>query len=116
MRSKICPSDIGDRSARQQGEVAALSTTDLMARAEADLACSQGFVARVTGDIAKAQADGNSTLVVRLNGISQRILELDSQATQLAMGIAHLVSRQARLIEALDKVQEHCGALDDIYE
>lgn len=116
MAASVCPDDIPGRIAARRAEVAALEAAGLIARAEADLQCSQGFVGRVSRDIAQAQSDNNSAMVVRLNSISKRILDLDAQATQLAMGIGHLASRRSRLLEALDLAGAHCGQMDDIYE
>ncbi|MGX0905118.1 putative nucleic acid-binding protein [Roseovarius sp. MBR-79] len=116
MNADICPERTSELTAEQRADVASLSAAELVARSESDMWCSQVFVQRVSQDIAKAQGEGNSAMVVRLNTISQRILDLDSRATQVAMSIAHLASRKGRLMEALDLVDSHCGQMDSIYE
>jgi len=116
MKADLCPEGTSDRTAQQRTDVTALAAADLVARSEANLQCSQGFVGRVSRDIAKAQAANDSAMVVRLNSVSKRILDLDTRATQIAIGIAHLALQQARQVKVLDQVDSQCGQMDSVYE
>ena len=87
-----------------------------MIRAGDDLACAQELVARVSADIAKAHAAQDLDLVIRLNGVSKRILDLDAKATAHAVQAEHLASRSARLVEAIDAIEANCTSMDSIYE
>ena len=116
LSSDACPADYPESLASVRNRIGAVPTADLLAKSRADLLCSQEFVGRVTGDIAKAQAEGNSTMVVRLNAISQRILRLDAAATQSAIEIQYLDFWGNRLLAAMTSVEEHCGDKDSIYD
>lgn len=116
LRADICPADTTERTASERDAVTAIDAAAIARQAEADLICTQGFVARVSSDIEKAERDGDTAMVVRLNAISKRILDMDTLATSNAQRAEHLASRRGRLLNALDRVDTNCTSMDSIYE
>lgn len=116
LRAELCPQDTTERIASERGDIVAIDAAAIARQANADLQCTQGFVGRVSADIAKSERDGDTAMVVRLNAISKRILDLDTRATVSAQRAEHLTSRRSRLLQALERIDSNCSSMDSIYE
>ena len=116
LRATVCPDGTLERTATQRDAIGETPAAGIVDRASENLVCTQSLVARVSADIAKAQAENNSAMVIRLNSISKRILDLDSLATALSIRANHLASRRGRLLDALNAVDANCTSMDAIYD
>ena len=107
-----CPADLaGSRDA-----ASALAGRGLLDRSDELLGCGTFFNRRVLGDIATAQATGDSQLMLRLGEVQQRIFAVETAAVDATRQATFLGLRADALVAEHDALQRRCALLGDVYD
>ena len=107
-----CPADLaGSRDA-----ATALAGGGLLDRSDVLLTCGTFFNRRVLSDIATAQAEGDSQLMLRLGEVQQRIFAVEVAAIDATQQATFLGLRADALVAEHDALQRRCDLLGDVYD